>query len=238
MSARSTVGKVIIRLTRVFHAGWLAPSGPLRRRAERHHGALHLPTAEHIVGELGRLRSRPNCVIVAPGARHWSIFLDLVARSRARGNLVPDAYLAACLNGQPFGFWSPSLAPADLAIYHPDRERRWVDYTGTPPAYYGDPGDNLADLGQQAPAVRDDLAHAHARGVGVRLGEQRDAAGELAYGHVRDGVHPQYVADVRAERVDRQPIAGAHGRYEDRPSQRAMAATIASAAAASLSNAW
>lgn len=48
-----------------------------------------------------------------------------------------------------FGFWSPSLAPADLAIYHPDRERRWVDYTGTPPAYYGDPGDNLADLGQQ-----------------------------------------------------------------------------------------
>ncbi|MEN8376929.1 MAG: PIN domain-containing protein, partial [Gemmatimonadota bacterium] len=30
-----------------------------------------------------------------PGPRHWSIFRDLCEAVDARGNLVPDAYLAA-----------------------------------------------------------------------------------------------------------------------------------------------
>lgn len=42
-----------------------------------------------------RIRNRRNCVIVQPGPRHWEIFLDLCRRASARGNLVPDAYLAA-----------------------------------------------------------------------------------------------------------------------------------------------
>jgi uncharacterized protein len=41
------------------------------------------------------LRSHPNCVPVAPGPRHWAIFADLCRDARAKGNLVPDAYLAA-----------------------------------------------------------------------------------------------------------------------------------------------
>jgi toxin-antitoxin system PIN domain toxin len=41
------------------------------------------------------LRSQPNSVVVAPGARHWEIFGDLCERVEAKGNLVPDAYLAA-----------------------------------------------------------------------------------------------------------------------------------------------
>ncbi len=41
------------------------------------------------------LRARQNCVLVQPGARHWSIFERLCRESRARGNLVADAYLAA-----------------------------------------------------------------------------------------------------------------------------------------------
>ncbi len=41
------------------------------------------------------LRSQPNCVVIAPGARHWDIFARLCHESGARGNLVPDAYLAA-----------------------------------------------------------------------------------------------------------------------------------------------
>lgn len=41
------------------------------------------------------LRSRPNCVPVEPGPRHWSIFVDLCRSAGAKGNLVPDAYLAA-----------------------------------------------------------------------------------------------------------------------------------------------
>jgi len=41
------------------------------------------------------LRNLPNCVVVAPGVRHWAIFTRLSRESNARGNLVPDAYLAA-----------------------------------------------------------------------------------------------------------------------------------------------
>jgi uncharacterized protein len=41
------------------------------------------------------LRSQPNAVVLSPGPRHWSIFTRLCAEQGARGNLVPDAYLAA-----------------------------------------------------------------------------------------------------------------------------------------------
>jgi toxin-antitoxin system PIN domain toxin len=41
------------------------------------------------------LRSQPNAAVLAPGVRHWSIFTNLCAEVGARGNLIPDAYLAA-----------------------------------------------------------------------------------------------------------------------------------------------
>jgi toxin-antitoxin system PIN domain toxin len=41
------------------------------------------------------LRSQPNCVRLAPGQRHWQIFVRLCRDADARGNLVPDAYHAA-----------------------------------------------------------------------------------------------------------------------------------------------
>jgi toxin-antitoxin system PIN domain toxin len=41
------------------------------------------------------LRALPNCVPVAPGPRHWPIFCRLCREAGARGNLVPDAFLAA-----------------------------------------------------------------------------------------------------------------------------------------------
>lgn len=41
------------------------------------------------------VRDRPGRVPVNPGTQHWSIFVDLCSRAQARGNLVPDAYLAA-----------------------------------------------------------------------------------------------------------------------------------------------
>ncbi len=40
-------------------------------------------------------RTRPGCVLLEPGARHWALFTELVARVGARGNVVPDVYLAA-----------------------------------------------------------------------------------------------------------------------------------------------
>lgn len=41
------------------------------------------------------LRATTNYVAVHPGYRHWSIFADLCRAVDARGNVVPDAYLAA-----------------------------------------------------------------------------------------------------------------------------------------------
>lgn len=41
------------------------------------------------------LRGHPTAVLVTPGARHWSIFERLCRDGGCRGNLVPDAYLAA-----------------------------------------------------------------------------------------------------------------------------------------------
>ena len=41
------------------------------------------------------VRLHPNCVPVTPGTRHWDIFLHLCRMTRAAGNRIPDAYLAA-----------------------------------------------------------------------------------------------------------------------------------------------
>ena len=41
------------------------------------------------------VREAPNAVPVAPGERHWGIFERLCREAGVRGNLVPDAYLAA-----------------------------------------------------------------------------------------------------------------------------------------------
>jgi uncharacterized protein len=41
------------------------------------------------------LREQPGAIHLSPGARHWTIFTDLCSAMGARGNDVPDAYLAA-----------------------------------------------------------------------------------------------------------------------------------------------
>lgn len=51
-----------------------------------------LETAVTFVTEV---RDRPNCVPVAPGDRHWEIFIRLAREAGARGNMIADAYLAA-----------------------------------------------------------------------------------------------------------------------------------------------
>lgn len=42
-----------------------------------------------------QLREQPNCVLVQPGPRHWDIFARLCRKASSRGNLIPDAFLAA-----------------------------------------------------------------------------------------------------------------------------------------------
>jgi toxin-antitoxin system PIN domain toxin len=42
-----------------------------------------------------QIREAPQSVAIKPGARHWELFTQLVRATKARGNLVPDAYFAA-----------------------------------------------------------------------------------------------------------------------------------------------
>lgn len=51
-----------------------------------------LPAALEFVDAL---KAQPNYVTIAPGNRHWGIFRRLCIESGVRGNLIPDAYLAA-----------------------------------------------------------------------------------------------------------------------------------------------
>jgi uncharacterized protein len=50
---------------------------------------------EQVLDFADRIRSQPNAVSLAPGPRHWGLFVELCRNCEARGNLVPDAWLAA-----------------------------------------------------------------------------------------------------------------------------------------------
>lgn len=41
------------------------------------------------------VRNQPNAVSITPGPRHWRIFSGLCRAGGVKGNLVPDAWLAA-----------------------------------------------------------------------------------------------------------------------------------------------
>jgi toxin-antitoxin system PIN domain toxin len=59
-------------------------------------GIFDIPSkVDEAIGFATALRERPNCVLISPGPRHWGIFVDLCRKVNARGNLIPDAYLAA-----------------------------------------------------------------------------------------------------------------------------------------------
>lgn len=52
-----------------------------------------------------------------------------------------------------YGFWTyvPDSVE-EVSRYHPEREPLWNSVTGVAPAWYGEPGDSLADLGRQIAA--------------------------------------------------------------------------------------
>jgi uncharacterized protein len=65
-------------------------------RIVTHPGIFRHPSSlEEALTFLEILRSAPNCVLVAPGPGHWELFVGLCSKAGIRGNLVPDAYLAA-----------------------------------------------------------------------------------------------------------------------------------------------
>lgn len=65
-------------------------------RIVTHPGVFAEPTPlETALRFVAEVRERPNCVLVAPGERHWDIFQRLCREASVKGNLVPDAFLAA-----------------------------------------------------------------------------------------------------------------------------------------------
>ena len=50
---------------------------------------------EQVLDFVERIRSQPNAASLAPGPRHWGLFVELCRNCEARGSLVPDAWLAA-----------------------------------------------------------------------------------------------------------------------------------------------
>jgi toxin-antitoxin system PIN domain toxin len=65
-------------------------------RVVTHPRVFHPPTPlKPALAFAHAFRERTNAVPLAPGARHWSIFTRLCREAEARGNLVPDAWLAA-----------------------------------------------------------------------------------------------------------------------------------------------
>lgn len=42
-----------------------------------------------------QIRNNSNAINIAPKERHWSIFKNLISSTKAKANLIPDAYHAA-----------------------------------------------------------------------------------------------------------------------------------------------
>jgi uncharacterized protein len=79
---------------RAFGISDLVLSGFIR--VVTHPRVFNHPTPTDLAVEFATaIRSRANCVPIAPGERHWDIFVRLCAEVAVKGNLVPDAYLAA-----------------------------------------------------------------------------------------------------------------------------------------------
>jgi toxin-antitoxin system PIN domain toxin len=65
-------------------------------RVVTHRRVFRKPTPTPLAVEFAEaIRSRPNHVPIQPGNRHWGIFTRLCRDAGVKGNLVPDAYLAA-----------------------------------------------------------------------------------------------------------------------------------------------
>jgi toxin-antitoxin system PIN domain toxin len=69
-------------------------SGFLRVVTDRRVFKIPTPT-DVAIQSVSRLIDSPAGMLLRSGERHWSIFVELVNEMSARGNDVPDAYIAA-----------------------------------------------------------------------------------------------------------------------------------------------
>ena len=65
-------------------------------RIATHPRIFNPPTPlDRAVAFVETLRSQSHCVSIFPGPAHWDLFIRLCRQTHAKGNHVPDAYLAA-----------------------------------------------------------------------------------------------------------------------------------------------
>lgn len=84
----------VLEADEAFGVSTLVLSGFLR--IVTHPRVFAVPSSlEHASLFVCTIVEQPHCVLVSPGSRHWGIFSRLCADAKARGNLIPDAYLAA-----------------------------------------------------------------------------------------------------------------------------------------------
>lgn len=87
-------------------------------RIVTHPGIYKTPTPLLTATEFAQeIRRQPHGIGIMPGARHWAIFTHLCRRTRASGNLIPDAYFAA-LAIEAQAEWI--TADKDYAAFEPD----------------------------------------------------------------------------------------------------------------------
>jgi hypothetical protein len=84
----------VVNGTQAYGVSDLVLSGFLRVVTHRRVFPRPTPLADALKF-VAEVRSQPHCVVVAPGPRHWEIFVDLCRHVATTANQVPDAYLAA-----------------------------------------------------------------------------------------------------------------------------------------------
>jgi toxin-antitoxin system PIN domain toxin len=85
-------------------------------------------TADVAIDFMDALLAAPAVVPLEPGRRHWSVFTGLCRQVSARGNAVPDAYLAALAIEHGCTWYS---ADRGFARYPGLRSQHPLDATGT-----------------------------------------------------------------------------------------------------------
>ncbi len=64
------------------------------------------PEPAQVFSFISALREQPEVQTISPGARHWSIFRELVLRTGIRGADTTDAYLAALAIEHGCDWWT------------------------------------------------------------------------------------------------------------------------------------
>lgn len=86
--------ETVVNSDRAYGMADIVLSGFLR--VVTHARVFNPPSAlEQALAFVADVRGQPNCVVISPGPRHWAIFKQLCRTANVKGNLVPDAYLAA-----------------------------------------------------------------------------------------------------------------------------------------------